>query len=106
MCNTSGRRRDVCPRTGLLVRGLSAVRGVFVSPATAKTAAARLGREAVTIRQWARRYSVRVLGRHGREVVYDFDDLATIEGCIWRGDPVPSSPGARDELRARLARAA
>lgn len=55
-----------------------------MSPATAKTAAVRLCREAVTIRQWARRYGVRVLGKPGREVVYDFAALATIEGCIWR----------------------
>jgi hypothetical protein len=77
-----------------------------MSPAPAKLAAVRLGREAVTIRQWARRYGVRVLGRAGREVVYDFADLATIEGCIWRGDEVPDSPEGRDALRARLARAA
>ncbi|MEQ4717887.1 hypothetical protein [Nonomuraea sp. B19D2] len=75
-------------------------------PATARQAATRLDREAVTIRQWARRYSARVLGRAGREVVYDFDDLATIEGCIWRGDDVPLTPAARDELRAQLGRAA
>ncbi|GAA5046417.1 hypothetical protein GCM10023259_020290 [Thermocatellispora tengchongensis] len=77
-----------------------------MSPVTAKVAAVRLGREAVTIRQWARRYGVRVLGKSGREVVYDFADLATIEGCIWRGDPVPESPEGRDALRARLASAA
>ncbi|WP_253747175.1 hypothetical protein [Nonomuraea thailandensis] len=79
---------------------------MLVSPATAKTAAVRLGREAVTIRQWARRYGVRVLGRVGREVVYDFADLATIEGCIWRGDEVPETPEGRDALRVRLAAAA
>ncbi|MFD8529439.1 hypothetical protein ACFV0L_18665 [Streptosporangium canum] len=77
-----------------------------MSPATAKTAAARLAREAVTIRQWARRYGARVLGKSGREVVYDFADLATIEGCIWRSDDVPPTPEARDELRAQLGRAA
>lgn len=75
-------------------------------PATARQAAARLDRSPITIRQWARRYSARVLGRAGREVVYDFSDLATIEGCIWRGDDVPPTPEARDELRAQLSRAA
>ncbi|WP_204078375.1 hypothetical protein [Planotetraspora phitsanulokensis] len=59
----------------------------------------------MTIRQWARRYGVRVLGRAGRSVVYDFDDLATIEGCIWRRDDVPETPEERDQLRARLAAA-
>jgi hypothetical protein len=77
-----------------------------VRPATARQAATRLEREAVTIRQWARRYSARVLGRAGREVVYDYDDVATIEGCIWRGDPVPPTAEARDELRAQLCSAA
>jgi hypothetical protein len=77
-----------------------------VHPATARQAADRLEREPGTIRQWARRYQARVLGRAGREVVYDYDDVATIEGCIWRGDPVPLTPEGRDELRARLARAA
>ncbi|WP_336214778.1 hypothetical protein [Nonomuraea sp. LPB2021202275-12-8] len=75
-------------------------------PATARQAADRLDRSPITIRQWARRYKARVLGRAGREVVYDYDDIATIEGCIWRGDPVPLTPGGRDELRAQLARAA
>ncbi|MFC7582459.1 hypothetical protein ACFQYP_00615 [Nonomuraea antimicrobica] len=75
-------------------------------PATARQAADRLDREPGTIRQWARRYQARVLGRAGREVIYDFDDLATIEGCIWRGELVPSAPEERDELRAALARAA
>lgn len=75
-------------------------------PATARQAADRLDRSPITIRQWARRYQARVLGRAGREVVYDYDDVATIEGCIWRGDPVPPSPDARDELRAQLVRAA
>ncbi|MFB4284876.1 hypothetical protein ACBJ59_57080 [Nonomuraea sp. MTCD27] len=60
----------------------------------------------MTIRQWARRYGARVLGKSGREVVYDFADLATIEGCIWRGDEVPLTPEGRDVLRARLVAAA
>ncbi|SDL74017.1 hypothetical protein SAMN05421874_12853 [Nonomuraea maritima] len=74
-------------------------------PATAQQAADHLDRAASTIRQWAFRYAARTLGRAGRQVVYDLDDLATIEGCIWRGDPVPPKPEDRDELRATLARA-
>jgi hypothetical protein len=73
-----------------------------VYPATARQVAERLGRSPITVRQWARRYKARVLGRAGREVVYDYDDVATIEGCIWRGDAVPVTPEARDELRALL----
>ena len=75
-------------------------------PATTRQAATHLDREPGTIRQWARRYQARTLGRAGRQVVYDLADLATIEGCIWRGDPVPPTPEDRDELRARLGRAA
>lgn len=75
-------------------------------PATARQAAARLDRSPATIRQWALRYAARILGRHGREQVYDYDDLATIEGCIWRGDLVPATPEERDQLRASLAQAA
>jgi hypothetical protein len=61
----------------------------------------------VTIRQWARLYDVRRFdARAERVVVYDFADLATIEGCIWRGNPVPATPEGRDELRAELATAA
>ncbi|MEV1167371.1 hypothetical protein [Nonomuraea sp. NPDC049784] len=74
--------------------------------ATARQAATHLDREPGTIRQWARRYQARALGRAGREVVYDLADLATIEGCIWRGDPVPLTAEDRDELRNQLARAA
>lgn len=69
-------------------------------PATAKQAAARLGKEPATIRKWAQRYAARQLGRHGREQVYDFADLATIEACIHRGEPVPETVEARDETRA------
>ncbi|MFI9553698.1 hypothetical protein [Nonomuraea endophytica] len=73
---------------------------------TARQAADRLNRSPITIRQWARRYQARALGRAGREIVYDFDDIATIEGCIWRGDDIPPTPEQRDELRNQLGRAA
>ncbi|MFD1544932.1 hypothetical protein [Nonomuraea guangzhouensis] len=41
-----------------------------------------------------------MLGRAGRETVYDYDDLAVIEWCIWAGHSVPTTPEDRDELRA------
>ncbi|MEU7855217.1 hypothetical protein [Nonomuraea sp. NPDC049141] len=66
---------------------------------TAREAARRLEREPCTIRKWASRYRARVLGRAGRETVYDYDDLATIEWCIWAGRPVPATPQERDQLR-------
>lgn len=75
-------------------------------PVTALDAAARLSRKPVTIRQWARRYAARQIGQLGREQVYDFADLATIEACIHRGDPVPATPADRDLLRASYLTAA
>lgn len=69
-------------------------------PVTALDAATRLGRSPVTIRQWARRYAAHQLGREGRAIWYDYRDLATIEACIHRGDPVPATPADRDQLRA------
>lgn len=59
----------------------------------------------MTIRQWARRYHARQLGRVGRAVYYDYTDLATIDGCIARGEDVPATPELRDHLR-ELRRAA
>jgi hypothetical protein len=70
------------------------------APVTARLAAERLGREPCTIRKWASRYRARVLGRAGRETVYDYADLALIEWCIWAGCPVPPTVEERDELRA------
>jgi hypothetical protein len=67
---------------------------------TARQAGERLGREPCTIRKWASRYKARTLGRAGRETVYDYNDLATIEWCIWADHHVPATPEDRDELRA------
>ncbi|MCF6467367.1 hypothetical protein FAF44_02920 [Nonomuraea sp. MG754425] len=67
---------------------------------TARQAAERLEREPCTIRKWAQRYQARVLGRAGRETVFDFADLATIEWCIWASREVPATAEDRDELRA------
>ncbi|MFI6793656.1 hypothetical protein ACIBG4_40630 [Nonomuraea sp. NPDC050383] len=75
-------------------------------PVTAVTAARRLKRQPVTIRQWARRYQAAQLGKDGRQVFYDFRDLATIDACIYRGEPVPETPQARAELRDRYRAAA
>ncbi|MFI6485187.1 hypothetical protein ACIBH1_45265 [Nonomuraea sp. NPDC050663] len=72
------------------------------TPVTAAQAAERLERTPATIRQWAIRYGARQLGRAGRETVYDYADLASIEACIWRGEPVPPTPADRDDLRAQL----
>ncbi|MFD1546995.1 hypothetical protein [Nonomuraea guangzhouensis] len=71
-------------------------------PITAKAAAAQLGRSPITIRQWARRYQARQLGTVDRVVFYDYRDLATIDGCIARGDDIPATPELRDQLRADL----
>ncbi|NRQ34484.1 hypothetical protein HII36_21905 [Nonomuraea sp. NN258] len=69
------------------------------APVTARQAGERLGREPATIRKWAQRYKVRTFGRAGREVVYDYADLAVIEWCIWDGHEIPATPEERDELR-------
>jgi hypothetical protein len=68
-------------------------------PVNVNVAAARLRRSKRTIYSWATRYRVRKWG--GREAtLYDYRDLATIEACIHRGDPVPATPEERDQLRA------
>jgi len=73
-----------------------------LDPVTAKTGGQRLRRTPATIRKWAQRYAARQIGKLGREKAYDYADLATIDGCIHRGDEVPATPEARDELRAAL----
>lgn len=75
---------------------------------TAIEAAEQLGRKAVTIRQWARRYNARQYdpAEYGmpneRAKRYAYDDLATIDGCMRRGERVPATPEERDQLRAEL----
>ncbi|MBX6386801.1 MAG: hypothetical protein IRZ07_28125, partial [Microbispora sp.] len=66
----------------------------------APTAARRLNRAPGTIYSWDTRYNVRKWTR-GRTTLYDYADLATIEGCINRGEPVPPTPEQRDQLRAQ-----
>lgn len=75
---------------------------------TAVEAARRLRKKPVTIRQWARRYQARQYdpADYGmpdeRAKRYDYADLATIDGCLARGEPVPATPEERDQLRASL----
>lgn len=71
-------------------------------PITAVDAAQRLRRDAATIRSWGTRYQARKLGRVDRRTYYCWNDLATIDGCLTRGEPVPATPEHRDGLRARL----
>lgn len=64
-------------------------------------AAQLLHRSESTLRVWGTRYNarrVRVLGR----VHWDYRDLATIDGCMRRGERVPATPEERDQLRAEL----
>jgi hypothetical protein len=64
-------------------------------------AAKLLQRTESTLRVWGTRYNarrVRVLGR----VHWDYRDLATIDGCMRRGERVPATPEERDQLRAEL----
>ncbi|MEU9887992.1 hypothetical protein [Sphaerisporangium sp. NPDC051011] len=74
-------------------------------PVSVTEAATRLHREPHTIYSWATRYGVRRWGDR-RATLYDFADLATIEACINKGIEVPTTPEARDALRASYASAA
>lgn len=76
-------------------------------PVTAVEAGRRLGRSAATIRYWVIRYAAVQLGKQGRAVYYDFEDLASIEWYIRKELPVPT-PEARAaaRLEARVRRAA
>lgn len=84
--------------------GITHFRGCTIDPEpiTAKNAGARLRRDAATIRKWGTRYQARKLGRDGREVYYDYADLATIDGCMSRGEDIPATAEARDRLREQL----
>ena len=65
-------------------------------------AAERLFRSPRTIYSWATRYKVRKWGSR-EATLYDYRDLATIEACIQRQEPVPATPEERDALRASYA---
>lgn len=75
-------------------------------PVSLFAAAERLGKPRNTVGVWAHRYHARKLGKVDREVFYDYADLATIDACIHRGEPVPKTPEARDQLRASYRTAA
>lgn len=71
-------------------------------PVTVTEAGQRLNRAAATIHKWGERYAARCLGRVERRMYYDWNDLATIDGCMRRGEEIPATPEARDELRESL----
>lgn len=71
-------------------------------PTTLAAAAERLRRPRNTLGVWAHRYRARKIGKVGREVYYEYGDLATIDACLHRGEPVPKTPEARDALRDQL----
>ncbi|WP_079313638.1 helix-turn-helix domain-containing protein [Microbispora sp. GKU 823] len=69
-------------------------------PITYTAAAARLDRSPSTLRDWVTRYAARRIGTVGRKTYLDYRDLAFIDGCMHRGEPVPPTPEERDQLRA------
>ncbi|MFB4275754.1 hypothetical protein ACBJ59_10715 [Nonomuraea sp. MTCD27] len=71
-------------------------------PITAADAARRLGKDPATIRSWGSRYGARKLGSIERRTYYDWNDLATIDGCMARGENVPDTAEGRDRLRDTL----
>lgn len=71
-------------------------------PVSATEAAQRLHKSPATFRKWAERYAARQLGRQERRIYYDWNDLATIDGCMRRGEDIPATPEERDQLRAQL----
>lgn len=80
--------------------------GADTRPVTAYDAANVLERSPTTIHVWALRYNVVQLGKIGRRVFYDFNDLAVIEREIGHGHPVPGTPEERAAIRARCPHAA
>ena len=64
-------------------------------------AAEQLQRSESTLRVWGTRYNARRIKVLGR-VHWDYADLATIDGCITRGEPIPATPEERDQLRDDL----
>ncbi|GAA3172624.1 hypothetical protein [Nonomuraea roseoviolacea] len=102
LCHTSRRQHTNAltpPRGALRVSGGCTI---DPEPITAADAALRLRKDPATIRSWGSRYQARKLGRHDRRTYYDYNDLATIDGCIARGEDVPETAELRDQLRAAL----
>lgn len=71
-------------------------------PITVTEAGNRLNRAPATIHKWGERYAARQLGRVERRMYFDWNDLATIDGCITRGEDIPRTPEERDRLREQL----
>lgn len=71
-----------------------------VDPVTAYDAAGRLDKAASTIHLWAIRYGARKLGKEGRKMYYDLNDLRVIEREIRHGHQVPATPESRAEIAA------
>jgi hypothetical protein len=71
-----------------------------VRPVTVYDAAVILGRAPSTIHLWAIRYGTPKLGKVGRKVYYDLNDLAVIERETTHGHPVPATPEERAAIRA------
>lgn len=71
-------------------------------PISIDDASARLHRPPALIRKWISRYQVRKLATIGGRLYCDYADLATIDGCLHRGERVPATPEARDEHREQL----
>lgn len=69
-----------------------------VEPVSAYDAAGRLDKAASTIHLWALRYGARKLGKQGRKVYYDLNDLRVIEREIRHGHQVPATPLDRAEI--------
>ena len=69
-----------------------------VKPVTAYEAAGRLDKAASTIHLWAIRYGARKLGKEGRKVYYDLNDLRVIEREIRHNHRIPPTPEARAEI--------
>jgi hypothetical protein len=72
-----------------------------VQPITSPQAAERLDRAQGTIRYWVTHFAARRVGKVGKVMYYDFNDLAVIEREIRHGHPVPPTPELRAEIRSR-----
>lgn len=68
---------------------------------TAEQAARRLQKAPTTIRYWVTHYNARRLGKVGRKMYYDYNDLAVIEREVRHGHPVPATPEEREAIRSR-----
>ena len=69
-----------------------------VRPVTSKQAADRLDKAPSTIRYWVTHYGARRLGKVGKVMYYDFDDLRVIERELRHGHDVPPTPEERAEI--------